>query len=150
MRRQFPLGITVVVLACASGQSSTGGVSAAERERVVNLVPFDLANCIPQKLDLGKTANEYTLQAAFRAARPAIGECLLDAKLQNPAVATKGKVTVGMDPSGTTIGVHADGVKPEAITCIETAVRKEFGGVSLPANAKPISLEAPIERDPAF
>jgi hypothetical protein len=149
MRRQFPLGITVVVLACASGQSSTGGASAAERERVVNLVPFDLANCFPQKLDLGKTANEYTLQAAFRAARPAIGECLVDAKLQNPAVATKGKVTIGMDPSGTTIGVHADGVKPEAITCIETAVRKELGGVSLPANAKPISLDAPIERDPA-
>ncbi len=70
MRRQFPLFIAVFVLACASGQSSTGGASAAERQRVVNLVPFDLANCFPPKLDLGKTANEYTLQAAFRA-RPA-------------------------------------------------------------------------------
>ncbi len=149
MRRQFPLFIAVFVLACASGQSTTGGASAAERERVVNLVPFDLATCFPPKLNLGKTANEYTLQAAFRAARPAIGECLADAKVQNPAAATKGKATIAMDASGTNITVHADGLKPAGISCIENAIRAQVAGVSLPAGAKPLTLDAPIERDPA-
>ena len=149
MRRQFPLFIAVVVLACASGQSTTGGASAAERERVVNLVPFDLATCFPPKLNLGKTANEYTLQAAFRAARPAIGECLADGKVQNPAAATKGKATIAMDASGTRITVVADGLKPAAISCIENAVRTQLAGVSLPEGAKPLTLDAPIEREPA-
>lgn len=148
MRRQFPLFAAVFALACAGGQSA-GGASAAERERVVNLVPFDIATCFPTKLNLGKTANEYTLQAAFRAARPAIGECLVDAKVQNPAVATKGKATITMDPSGTTVAVAADGLKPAAVGCIENAVRTQVAGVTLPAGAKPITLDAPIEREPA-
>jgi len=147
MRRQFPLFTAAFVLACAS--QSTQGAHAAERERVVNLVPFDLGNCFPTKLDLGKTANEYTLQAAFRAARPAIGECLADGKVQNPAVATRGKATIAMDPSGTKVTVTADGLKASAITCIENAVRAQVAGVSLPAGAKPVTLEAPIEREPA-
>ncbi|MGZ5959052.1 MAG: hypothetical protein ACXWLI_11605, partial [Myxococcaceae bacterium] len=148
MRRQFPLFIAVFVLACAGGQSA-GGASAAERERVVNLVPFDLATCFPPKLDLGKTANEYTLQAAFRAARPAIGECLADGKVQNPAAATKGKATIAMDASGTKVTVAAEGLKPAAVSCIENAVRAQLAGVSLPAGAKPLTLDAPIERDTA-
>ncbi len=148
MRRQFPLFIAVFVLACAGGQSA-GGASAAERERVVNLVPFDLATCFPPKLDLGKTANEYTLQAAFRAARPAIGECLADGKAQNPAAATKGKATIAMDASGTKVTVAAEGLKPAATSCIENAVRAQLAGVSLPAGAKPLTLDAPIERDTA-
>ncbi|MGZ6079104.1 MAG: hypothetical protein ACXWK6_15030, partial [Myxococcaceae bacterium] len=148
MRRQFPLFIAVFVLACASSQSS-GGASAAERERVANLVPFDLATCFPPKLDLGKTANEYTLQAAFRAARPAIGECLVDGKVQNPAAATKGKATIAMDASGTKVTVAAEGLKPAAVSCIENAVRAQLAGVSRPAGAKPLTLDAPIEREPA-
>ena len=128
MRRQFPLFMTVFVLACASGQSAGGGASAAERERVVNLVPFDLATCFPPKLDLGKTANEYTLQAAFRAARPAIGECLADGKLQSPPAATKGKATIAMDASGTTVTVAAEGLKSDGIHCIESAIRSQLAG----------------------
>src|SRR5262245_57907842 len=76
MRRQFSLlsgtvaGLVVLWLACAGGQSGGATASPGDRQRVQNLVPFNVANCFPSKLDLGKTANEYTLQAAFRGARP--------------------------------------------------------------------------------
>jgi hypothetical protein len=154
MRRQFSLLIGFVAacvalgLACAGGQS--GGATtatAAERQRVQNLVPFNVASCFPTKLDLGKHANEYTLQAAFRGARPAITECLVDGKVQNPT-GTKGKVTITLDGSGTTVTVTGDGLQPAATGCIEKAIRAELEGVSVPSGSKPLTLDAPIEREP--
>jgi hypothetical protein len=155
MRRQFSLlmgvvaGLVVLGLACAGGQSTGTAAAPAERQRVQNLVPFDVATCFPSKLDLSKTANEYTLQAAFRGARPAINECLVDGKVQNPNAPTKGKATVSLDASGTTVTVAADGLQPEAAACIEKAIRGRLEGVTVPSGAKPISLDAPIEREPS-
>lgn len=157
MRRQFSLlmgfvtGLVVLGLACAGGQSAgtTAAANPAERQRVQNLVPFDLGTCFPTRLDLGKTANEYTLQAAFRGARPAINECLVDGRVQNPNAPTKGKVSVSMDASGTTVTVTGDGLQPAATACIERAIRAQLDGVSRPSGGKPISLDGPIEREPA-
>ncbi len=150
MRRQFSLIVGLVILACAGGQSSGGGASAAptERQKVQNLVPFDVGTCFPKKLDVGKTANEYTLQAAYRGARPAINECLTDAKVQNPSAPTKGKATISMDASGTTVSVTGDGLQPAGAACIEKAVRAQLEGVAAPAGGKPLTLEAPFEREP--
>lgn len=156
MRRQFSLLIAVVTglvalgLACAGGQSAGATAAApAERQRVQNLVPFNLVTCFPTRLDLGKTANEYTLNAAFRGARPEINECLVDAKVQNPSAPTKGKATVTLDSSGTTVTVIADGLQPAGSACIEKAIRAQLEGVSAPSGGKPITLDGPIERDPS-
>ena len=156
MRRQFSLLIAVVTglvalgLACAGGQGTgTTPSAAAQHQRVQNIVPFNLATCFPARLDLGKTANEYTLQAAFRGAMPAIDECLLDSKVQNPNAPTKGKATMTIDATGTTVTVAADGLQPAGAACIEKAVRAQLEGVTAPANAKPITLDGPFERDPA-
>jgi len=158
MRRQFSLLIAMVAVAaiavavaCAGGgQAATTSTAApAERQRVQNLVPFDVANCFPSKLDLGKTANEYTLQAAFRGARPAINECLADGKVQNASAATKGKASISMDASGTSVTVTGDGVQPSATACIEKAIRAQLEGVSAPSGGKPLALDGPVERDPA-
>jgi hypothetical protein len=150
MRRQFSWMIGFVILACAGGQSSGGGAGAApgERQKVQNLVPFDIGTCFPSKLDVGKTANEYTLQAAYRAAHPAINECLTDAKVQNPGAATKGKTTVSIDASGTNVTVTADGLQPAGSACIEKAIRAQLEGITAPANSKPFTLEVPFEREP--
>src|SRR5215468_7844919 len=156
MRRQFSsliavvAGLVAVGLACAGGQSTgMNPPAAAQQQRVQNIIPFNLATCFPTKLDLGKTANEYTLQAAFRGALPAINECLVDAKVQNPNAPTKGKVTVTLDSSGTTVGVTGDGLQPAGAACIEKAIRAELEGVSVPSGGKPLTLEGPIERDPS-
>jgi hypothetical protein len=148
MRRQFSLLIGFVLLACAGGQSTAPAAPPAERQRVQNLVPFDVANCFPTTLALGKKANEYTLQAAFRAARPAIQECLADAKVQNPNAPTKGKATITIDGSGTAVGLTGDGLQPAAASCIEKAIRAQLEGVAVPAGAKPVTLEGPFEREP--
>ena len=158
MRRQFSLlmgavtGLVVLGLACAGGQSAgAAAANPAERQRVQNFVPFNVANCFPSKLDLGKTANEYTLQAAFRGARPAINECLTDGKnVQNPNAPAKGKATITIDGSGTTITVAGEGFQPTATACIEKAIRAQLEGVSAPANAKqPLTLDGPIDREPS-
>jgi len=152
MRRQFSLMIGLVILACAGGQSSGGGGAAAapgERQRVQNLVPFDIATCWPRRLDLGKTANEFTLQAAYRGARPAINECLVDARVQNPAATTKGKATITIDGTGASVAVTGDGLQPAGAACIEKAIRAQIDGLTAPANLKqPITLDAPFEREP--
>jgi hypothetical protein len=153
MRRQFSLLIAVVAgaaiavaVACAGGQSGSTAANPAERQRVQNLVPFDVANCFPSKLDLGKTANEYTLQAAYRGARPAINECLADGKVQNASAATKGKASISMDASGTSVTVTGDGLQPAATACIEKAIRAQLEGVSAPSGGKPLALDGPLER----
>jgi hypothetical protein len=157
MRRQFSLligvvaGLVVLGLACAGGQSAGAGATAAapaERQRVQNLVPFDVGTCFPARLDLGKTANDYTLQAAFRGARPAINECLADGKLQNPNAPTKGKATITIDGSGTTVTAAADGLQPAGAACIEKAIRAQLEGVTAPAGGKPVTLDGPFEREP--
>jgi hypothetical protein len=149
MRRRFSLMIGFVILACAGGQSSGGGASTTDRQRVENLVPFDIGTCFPSKLDLGKTANEYTLQAAYRGAHPAIYECLADGKVQNPAAPTKGKSTISIDGSGTTVSVTGNGLQPAGAACIEKVIRAQLEGVTAPAKIKqPITLEAPFEREP--
>jgi len=155
MRRQFSLLIAVVAglvglgLACAGGQTAGGSAaSPAERQRVQNRVPFDIGNCFPAKLDLGKNANEYTLPAAFRGARPAIDECLVDGKVQNPNAATKGKAAISVDGTGTTVTVTGEGLQPAGTACIEKAIRAQLEGVSAPPGGKPLTLEGPFERDP--
>src|SRR5678816_2570660 len=148
MRRQLSWMIGVVILACAGGQSGGTGAAATERQRVQNLVPFDIGTCFPSKLDLGKTANEYTLQAAFRGARPAINECLADGKGQNAKSPTKGTATITLDGSGTNVTIAGEGLQPAASACIEKAIRTQLGGVTAPAGGKPLTLEGPLERDP--
>jgi hypothetical protein len=147
MRRQFSLLTGVILLACAGGQSSTAAAPTEQRQRVQNLTPFDIGTCFPSRVDMGKTANEYTLQAAYRAARPAINECLTDARVQNGTTATKGKVAMSIDSSGTTVAVTGEGLQPAATGCIEKAIRAQLEGVTAPAGAKPFALEAPFERE---
>jgi hypothetical protein len=152
MRRQFSLLIAVVIMACAGGQSAgttSAAASPAERQRVQNLVPFDVATCFPGKLNLGKSANEYTLQAAYRGARPAINECLADGKAQNANAPTKGKAGISLDGTGTSVTVTGDGLQGAAAACIEKAIRAQLEGVSAPPGGKPVTLEGPFEREPA-
>ncbi len=149
MRRQFSLLTGVILLACAGGQSATGAAAPTEqRQRVQNLTPFDIGTCFPARVDVGKTPNEYTLQAAYRAARPGIDECLTDARVQNGTTVTKGKATMSIDSSGTNVSVTGDGLQPAATACIEKAIRAQLEGVTAPAGGKPFTLEAPFEREP--
>jgi len=153
MRRQYSLWSAAVAatfatfLACAGGQTG-GGSADADRQRIVNLVPFDIANCFTTKVDLGKTANEYTLQAAYRAARPSVQECLADGRVQNPSAPTRGKATMSIDSTGTSVAVAGEGLQPAGASCIEKAIRAQLDGVSAPPGGKPVTLEAPFERDP--
>jgi len=146
MRRHLSLFIPLM-LACAGGQSGATAANPAERQKIVNLVPFDIANCFPSKVDLGKTANEYTLQAAFRASQPTMDECMVDGRnLTDPNAGIKGKLGISLDANGTT--VTSEGLPPAVQSCVENALKAQLAGVSAPAGGKPFTVQAPVERDP--
>src|SRR5262244_949518 len=126
----------------------TGPVLAAETgQRVGNLVPFDIANCAPRTLELSKPINEYSVQAAFRASRPYLQECLADARNYDGTKPLRGKVNITVDSTGSKVAAASEGLAPAAKTCIEKAVTQQLGTVSpLAAEAKPISFDGPFER----
>jgi hypothetical protein len=115
---------------------------------VTNLVPFDLANCFPRAIDLGKPVNEYALQAAFRAARPAVQECLVDTRTYEASKPLKGTATLTVDGSGQKVSAAGDGLQPAAQDCIQKAISAQLANVApLGADAK-LTFTGPFERAP--
>ena len=112
-------------------------------------MPFDLASCNPRALDLSKPINEFGVQAAFRASRPFIQECLTDAKNYDGTKPLRGKVNTAVDGAGLKVSATGEGLQPAPKACIEKAVAGQLGTVApLPADAKPISFDGPFERLP--
>ena len=148
MRRLCSWLLPLSVLGCAGGQTA-GAAPSADRQKVVNLVPFDFSTCSPPKLDLGKAANEYTPQAVFRASRPAIMECLSDSRNLKSGGPTRGTASIVIDQSGSTVKVSGDGVPPATQACIEKAIRAGLGTLSVRPGGKPVNFEGPFEQDPA-
>src|SRR5262249_23518366 len=129
------LGLTSPALAAEAGQ------------RVGNLVPFDIANCAPRTLELPKPINEFAVNAAFRASRPYLQECLADGRNFDATKPVRGKVNITIDSSGSKVSATAEGLQPAAKACIEKAVTTQLGTVGpLPSGAKPISFDGPFER----
>jgi hypothetical protein len=69
----------VLVLLCANPPPP-----GPEQQRVVNLVPFDVASCFPQKPALPTPPNAESVAAALRTARPSVLECLVDPSTHGP------------------------------------------------------------------
>jgi hypothetical protein len=133
---------------CCLGLSGPA-LAADTKERVVNLVPFDIANCSPHTLQLTKPMNEFGVQAGFRSARPYLQECLADTRTYDGAKPVRGKVNITVDSSGAKVNASGEGLQPAAKACIEKAVTTQLGTVApLAADAKPISFDGPFERGP--
>jgi hypothetical protein len=146
-KRLVPLTLSAFILACAGGQTAGGVPPAESKQRLSNLVPFDLSNCFTKAIELGKPVNEYALQAAFRAARPAIQECLTDGRTYDASKPVKGTTTITVDASGPKVAVAAEGLQPAAQTCLEKAVGAQLANITpLTADAKPVSFTGPFER----
>jgi hypothetical protein len=146
-KRLVPLTLSAIILACAGGQSAGGAPTAETKQRLSNLVPFDLANCFTKAIELGKPVNEYALQAAFRAARPAIQECLTDGRTYEASKPVKGTATITVDASGPKVAVAGEGLQPAAQSCIQKTVGAQLANAApLAADAKPVSFTGPFER----
>jgi hypothetical protein len=114
----------VLVLLCANPPAP-----GPEQQRVVNLVPFDVASCFPQKPALPTPPNAESVAAALRTARPSVLECLVDPKARGPAADTVVSLN-GHTVAGTNL-------ESSGKTCVEKAV----AALGLPQSAP----EAPIE-----
>jgi hypothetical protein len=117
------------------------------KDRVVNLVPFDISNCYPHALELTKPTNVFAVQAAFASARSSLQECLTDTRTYDGTKPIHGKVNITVDSSGAKVNASGEGLQPAAKACIEKAVTTQLGTVTpLAADAKPIIFDGPYER----
>ncbi|MBK7857683.1 MAG: hypothetical protein IPJ65_03435, partial [Archangiaceae bacterium] len=113
--------ISVAVLCLAAEKA------APDRQRVENLVPFDVAGCFAPTASIAPNAEGVT--GGLRLARPAVLECLTDAKARGSAT----RVTLTFENGAVT----ATSVEGEAKACIEKAA----GKVPWPAGAAKASIE---------
>jgi hypothetical protein len=146
-KRLVLLTLSAVILACAGGQTAGGAPAVESKQRLSNLVPFDLSNCFTKAIELGKPVNEYALQAAFRASRPALQECLTDGRTYDASKPMKGTAAITVDSSGPKVTVAGEGLQPAAQTCIQKAAGAQLANAApLAADAKPVSFTGPFER----
>jgi hypothetical protein len=104
-------------------------LAGPEQQRVVNLVPFDVASCFPPKVTLPNPPNAESVAGALRSVRPALLECLVDAKSHGAA-----------DGTVVTLNGHAvtgTNLEESGKACVEKAV----AALGLPASAP----ESPVE-----
>jgi hypothetical protein len=142
--KRLMLAVTAVALgACATTGTGAGSPpsESADRMRVTNSIPFDLAVCSPRSLQL-EAPSEELIQGALLSLWPAFQECLVDPKAADGApLEVKVKATVGAEVSHEVLGT---GLSASGKECLIAAVKKlEFKPVQPPAKA--VSGEMPVQ-----
>src|SRR5689334_1862616 len=107
------------LIAVAAVSLSAG---SQDKQKVENLIPFDVASCFAPKTSPAPNADG--VNAALRSLRPAVIECLLDAKARGGAEAT-----VTLTAEGGKVSVS--GVEGAGKACIE----KLTSQITLPEKA---------------
>ncbi len=152
MRRQFPLFIDRDrAWPAPVARATTGGASAAERERVREPRAVRPRQLLPAaSWTWGRRPTSTRCRPRSARARPAIGECLADAQGAEPGGGHQGQGDHRHGRLGDHDHRHADGLKPAAVSCIEKADPHPARRASRsPPTPSPSPSTAPIERDPA-
>ncbi len=118
-------------------------VAMTVQQRVMNLIPFDVATCFPAKPALPAPLNAEAVAGALRAARPGILECLVDPKSRGAAPETV--ITLnGRTVTGTNLEESGKACIEKALAVLELAadapeapveVRSSATGVKMGVNA---------------
>ena len=98
MYRRLTAGLAALTLVgCAHEAPKPEAAAQAQptqsAEKISNLVPFDLYNCFPRKVNVPAPPNPVGVTALWAAAQPQIQECLIDPKSRGP----QDKTTVTVD-----------------------------------------------------
>ena len=153
-RRLMLLTAALTVVACA-GQKAEGKKTKAteSKQRLANVVPFDLAGCFPREHILPKPANEAVLTALWVSAQPRVTECLVDPKHRGAEKLTTLTVKSTLDETGLKRDVSGTNLSAEGQKCIETVLASTGRVDALPKGHKPVVLQNKLEhqvgRDPA-
>ncbi|HYX89915.1 MAG TPA: hypothetical protein VE782_00015 [Myxococcaceae bacterium] len=140
MRRSAIGLLTALALsACASAPAKGGGEPTAQQQKVSNISYFDLENCFPVEAKVSAPANKEGLTGFLVAARPEIGECLVDPKNRGPERLTRAAISVSVTDQGAEFQAAGDNLTPSGVECIRNVLKQRSGIEPLPKGAPPAS-----------
>ncbi len=141
---------SVVAALCAVGCATTnsGGGQAApttEKLRIVNQSYFDLANCSPRTVEVGKPATKESLIGFLVSARPQVMECLVDPKHRGAAKETHAIIQVTVSDASVDYDVSGPNLTPEGIACIKEVYTSRKGLNTQPKGVAAVTEKAEIQ-----
>lgn len=147
MTRKSIVFAAVVALAGCAGQKSEVKPETEQKQTEENVVPFDLYNCWPRKVDVPTPVNAAGLTAVWVVAQPQVGECLVDPAARGPANNTDVTVDISDTEQGPTVKVAGQNLTPAGADCIQKAV---LGAGNIPpvaAGEKPVTAQMKISHE---
>lgn len=132
--------------ACATGSGASAGPKA-EQQRVKNIVPFDLANCFPPKLELPRPANEAILAGFWVAAQPQVQECVVDPGNRGADKATRVNVTLTVSENGQDVKVAGTNLSAAGKSCVENVFKQLPPAAPLPKGKKPVLFTGELQHN---
>lgn len=113
--------LSATLAALAAGPSRAGAGDLGGKQRLVNLVSFDVAVCWPPVEGVGNATDGAVITGVLLAARPAIVECLTGPGARGQAPNTEVVVDVTLDATGSRIRASGDNLTASGKSCIESA-----------------------------
>ena len=154
MKRLPPAAFLLALAGCATSSSTApgpGGTSPKatttepQKLAITNVIPFDVASCVPRALVLSPLTAEV-LTGAMLSMSPATQECFVDLQSRDgQPFDLKAKITVA--ESGVTIDITGLGGSGAGKACVEAAFKK-LELTARPKGSKPVVAEVPVSGGP--
>src|SRR5215471_6751484 len=125
----YPVLVSVLVamaVNCASQSSATK--TSEEKQQIVNITYFDLANCNPPAHEVSSPLTREALIGLLVAARPEVLECLADPKNRGKAKNIKFSVDTTATESGWEHQITHTDLTPEGEQCVKRTLDKLLDG----------------------
>lgn len=143
-KKSFVFAAVVALAGCAGQQAETKGGPTETKQAEENVVPYDLYNCWPRKVDVPAPVNLAGLTAVWVVAQPEVSECLVDPAARGPALNTDVTVNFADTEQGPTVDVTGQNLTPQGADCIKKAVLGAGNVAPLAAGAKPVTAQLKI------
>ena len=144
MTRKSIVFAAAVALAGCAGQKAEVKPETQQTQTEENVVPFDLYNCWPRKVEVPSPVNTAGLTAVWVTAQAQVSECLINPASRGPANNTDVTVDFADTEKGPTVDVKGANLTPEGADCIQKAVLSSGNIAPLEAGAAPVTVQLKI------
>lgn len=143
-KKSYVFAAVMALAGCAGQQAETKATETQQKQAEENVVPFDLYNCWPRKVEVPAPVNAAGLTAVWVVSQPEVSECLVDPASRGPANNTDVTVRFADTEQGPTVDVTGQNLTPQGAECIKAAVLRAGQIPPLQPGAKPVSTDLKI------
>jgi hypothetical protein len=147
MRRALPLCFLLLGTTAPLLEEGGGDGALGSKQKLVNLVSFDLAVCSPPVETIADARDGAVVTGVLLSARPAVVECLVGPSSRGAALETKVVVDVSIDASAVRISASGDNLTASGKACIEGAVA-QAPWKPLPKGSRSVSGSITVQHGP--